>query len=31
MKYFDKDFNSFFNELTENNNRDWFILNKKRY
>lgn len=28
---FPKDFFSFFNELKENNNRDWFTVNKPRY
>lgn len=31
MKYFDNDFNKFFIELSENNNRDWFLANKSRY
>lgn len=31
MKYFDKDFLQFFKDLAANNNRDWFLENKKRY
>ncbi len=31
MKYFDKDFLSFFKELAENNQKEWFHANKKRY
>jgi uncharacterized protein (TIGR02453 family) len=31
MKYFDKDYIKFFNELEKNNCKDWFHENKKRY
>lgn len=31
MQYFDKDFILFFSELEENNNKEWFQDNKKRY
>ena len=31
MIYFDKDFFQFFKDLSQNNNRDWFMENKKRY
>lgn len=31
MIHFTKDFTDFFSELKENNNRDWFHKNKKRY
>jgi len=31
MKYFTKEFIDFFKELENNNNRDWFLENKKRY
>jgi len=31
MKYFDKDFAGFFKDLEKNNNREWFLENKKRY
>ena len=31
FKGFPKDFFKFFNELKENNNRDWFASNKPRY
>lgn len=31
MKYFDKDFTSFFSELEKNNNKDWFDTNRSRY
>lgn len=31
MKFFTSDFNKFFIDLAENNNRDWFHANKKRY
>lgn len=31
MSYFDKDFIDFFSELENNNNREWFQENKKRY
>jgi len=31
MSYFSNDFLVFFNELENNNNRDWFNKNKKRY
>jgi len=31
MQYFTQDFIDFFNELKENNNREWFHANKKRY
>jgi len=31
MKCFDQDFIDFFNELSKNNNRDWFNENKQRY
>lgn len=31
MAYFEKDFLAFFNELEQNNNKDWFDLNRKRY
>ncbi len=31
MKHFDNDFAGFFTDLEKNNNRDWFIDNKKRY
>ena len=31
MKYFDKDFLQFFKDLAANNDRDWFLANKKRY
>ena len=31
MKHFDKDFAGFFIDLEKNNNRDWFLENKKRY
>ncbi len=31
MKYFEKDFLQFFKDLAGNNNRDWFLENKKRY
>lgn len=31
MTYFTQDYNDFFKELVENNNREWFQANKKRY
>ena len=31
MKYFTDDFLAFFKDLADNNNRDWFAANKKRY
>ena len=31
MSYFNKEFVSFFKELSKNNNRDWFHANKKSY
>ena len=31
MKYFEQDFINFFNELKENNHKEWFHANKKRY
>jgi uncharacterized protein (TIGR02453 family) len=31
MAWFTEDFEVFFKELSENNNRDWFLENKKRY
>lgn len=31
MQYFTQDFLDFFNELSRNNERDWFHANKKRY
>lgn len=31
MKWFDKEFIAFFEALEENNNRDWFDANRKRY
>ena len=31
MPYFTKDYIDFFKELSNNNNRDWFQTNKKRY
>lgn len=31
MSFFNKDFLDFFNELSKNNNRDWFTKNKERY
>ncbi len=31
MKHFTADFAKFFKELEKNNNRDWFLANKKRY
>lgn len=31
MIYFTSDFTKFFEELTANNNRDWFLAHKKRY
>ncbi len=31
MKYFDKDYISFFKDLAKNNNKEWFHANKKRY
>lgn len=31
MAWFTEDFELFFKELSENNNRDWFLNNKKRY
>ncbi len=31
MTYFTNDFVSFFSELSENNNREWFAENKQRY
>ncbi|MFA3782274.1 DUF2461 domain-containing protein [Melioribacteraceae bacterium 4301-Me] len=31
MPYFTRDFIKFFEELTENNNREWFNANKERY
>ena len=31
MQYFDKDFISFFKELKENNHKEWFDENRKRY
>lgn len=31
MPYFTKDFIKFFKELSSNNNREWFNLNKERY
>jgi len=31
MAWFDQDFLDFFAELKENNNKDWFDLNRKRY
>lgn len=31
MSYFTRDFLTFFSELEKNNNRDWFLENKKRY
>ncbi len=31
MKYFEMDFLEFFKDLAANNNRDWFLENKKRY
>jgi uncharacterized protein (TIGR02453 family) len=31
MSYFNNDFLEFLNELKNNNNRDWFLNNKKRY
>ena len=31
MSYFSQDFLNFFTELEENNNREWFLDNKKRY
>ena len=31
MKYFEQDFLDFFNELKENNHKEWFHANKKRY
>lgn len=31
MKYFDKDYIKFFNELEKNNYKEWFHENKKRY
>jgi uncharacterized protein (TIGR02453 family) len=31
MKYFNQDFLNFFAELSENNDRDWFNENKKRF
>jgi len=31
MKFFNQDFIKFFEELTKNNNRDWFHSQKKRY
>lgn len=31
MSYFTSDFITFFQELSANNNRDWFLENKKRY
>ena len=31
MSFFSQDFINFFQELSENNNRDWFQANKKRY
>lgn len=31
MKYFEKDYVDFFKELSENNNKEWFDLNRKRY
>lgn len=31
MKYFKKEFLMFFEELSQNNNREWFLANKSRY
>ena len=31
MPYFEKDFLDFFIELEQNNNKDWFDENRKRY
>ena len=31
MAYFSKEFIAFFDELSKNNDRDWFLKNKKRY
>ena len=31
MQYFTKDFTKFLNDLTKNNNREWFQANKTRY
>jgi uncharacterized protein (TIGR02453 family) len=31
MKYFEKDYVDFFKELSQNNNKEWFDLNRKRY
>lgn len=31
MKYFEQDFIKFFTELEENNHKDWFDINRKRY
>lgn len=31
MAYFNNEFEGFFKELNENNNREWFLANKKRY
>ncbi len=31
MSYFTEEFISFFEELNENNNREWFHSNKKQY
>ena len=31
MSIITKDFHSFFKDLSKNNNRDWFLKNKKRY
>lgn len=31
MAYFDRDFISFFSELKNNNNKEWFDANRKRY
>ena len=31
MSHFNKEYISYFEELKENNNRDWFQENKKRY
>ena len=31
MRYFSDDFVKFFNELEQNNHKDWFDENRKRY
>lgn len=31
MRYFTKDFNQFFKDLSKNNNREWFDQNRSRY